>query len=236
MASVMSQMTLRLRSGFKTRLYCVTCRKLTSLSLCVPFGPSAQASWCSGRMRRSCHDERVHRWHRGEPSADPLLIHRVLGFEGQSPPSPSFLEPQAGLTPHPGPGPGQNRYAGSSLFLSRPVQEARVLEETNRLQEEAQQTRLQLQQQLLAEAQEAMQQLQRHTERAIGHALLGQARNAATKSRARDREDFKVRASPRPREPEGKRDWGGAGGQGPSEGGVSRAQPGAGLFGGYQLL
>ncbi|XP_039694144.1 evC complex member EVC isoform X4 [Pteropus medius] len=70
--------------------------------------------------------------------------------------------------------------------------EARVLEETNRLQEEAQQTRLQLQQQLLAEAQEAMQQLQRHTERAIGHALLGQARNAATKSRARDREDFKL--------------------------------------------
>ncbi|XP_024907603.1 ellis-van Creveld syndrome protein [Pteropus alecto] len=69
--------------------------------------------------------------------------------------------------------------------------EARVLEETNRLQEEAQRTRLQLQQQLLAEAQEAMQQLQRHTERAIGHALLGQARNAATKSRARDREDFK---------------------------------------------
>ncbi|XP_023375952.1 ellis-van Creveld syndrome protein, partial [Pteropus vampyrus] len=52
--------------------------------------------------------------------------------------------------------------------------EARVLEETNRLQEEAQRTRLQLQQQLLAEAQEAMQQLQRHTERAIGHALLGQ--------------------------------------------------------------
>lgn len=69
--------------------------------------------------------------------------------------------------------------------------EARVVEETNRLQEEAQRTRLQLQQQLLAEAQEAMQQLQRHTERAIGHALLGQARNAATKSRARDREDFK---------------------------------------------
>ncbi|XP_036083376.1 ellis-van Creveld syndrome protein isoform X2 [Rousettus aegyptiacus] len=69
--------------------------------------------------------------------------------------------------------------------------EARVLEETHRLREEAQRTRLQLQQQLLAEAQEAMQLLQRHTERAIGRALLGQARNAATKGRARDRDDFK---------------------------------------------
>uniref|UniRef100_A0A8C9A3S8 EvC ciliary complex subunit 1 n=1 Tax=Prolemur simus TaxID=1328070 RepID=A0A8C9A3S8_PROSS len=69
--------------------------------------------------------------------------------------------------------------------------EARVLEETGRLEEEAQQTRLQLQQQLLAEAQEVGQRLQQHTERAIGQALLGYARNAATKSRARDRDDFK---------------------------------------------
>lgn len=69
--------------------------------------------------------------------------------------------------------------------------EARVLEETGRLEEEAQQTRLQLQQQLLAEAQEAGRLLQQHTERAIGQALLGHARNAATKTRAKDRDDFK---------------------------------------------
>lgn len=72
------------------------------------------------------------------------------------------------------------------------LQEARVLEEAGRLEEAAQQTRLQLQQQLLAEAQEAGQLLQRHSERAIGQALLGHARNAATKSRAKDRDDFKV--------------------------------------------
>lgn len=71
-----------------------------------------------------------------------------------------------------------------------------------------------------------MQLLQRHTERAIGRALLGQARNAATKGRARDREDFKVRASPRPGAPEAQRDWGGAGGP----------RPGAGPLVGYQLL
>ncbi|XP_048640117.1 ellis-van Creveld syndrome protein isoform X4 [Marmota marmota marmota] len=69
--------------------------------------------------------------------------------------------------------------------------EMRVLEEAGRLEEEAQQTRLQLQQQLLAEAQEAGQLLQQHLERAIGQALLGHARNAATKSRAKDRDDFK---------------------------------------------
>lgn len=86
---------------------------------------------------------------------------------------------------------GQHR--GPSLSLS--LQEARVLEETGRLEEEAQQTRLQLQQQLLAEAQEVGQRLQQHTERAIGQALLGYARNAATKSRAKDRDDFKVRAN-----------------------------------------
>lgn len=161
-----------------------------------------------------------------------MLIHGVLGFEAQRPPlpmpSPSFLGPRARPTSHPGPGPGRNRSAGSSLCLSlpRPVQEARVLEETHRLREEAQRTRLQLQQQLLAEAQEAMQLLQRHTERAIGRALLGQARNAATKGRARDSDDFKVRASPRPGEPEAQRDWGGAGGP----------RPGAGPLVGYQLL
>uniref|UniRef100_A0A8C3YLQ6 EvC ciliary complex subunit 1 n=1 Tax=Catagonus wagneri TaxID=51154 RepID=A0A8C3YLQ6_9CETA len=69
--------------------------------------------------------------------------------------------------------------------------EARVLEEASRLEEEAQQIRLQLQQQLLAEAQEVGQLLRQHTERAIGQALLGHARNAASKSRARDRDDFK---------------------------------------------
>lgn len=149
-----------------------------------------------------------------------MLIHGVLGFEAQRPPLPmpssSFLGPRARPTSHPGPGPGRNRSAGSSLCLSlpRPVQEARVLEETHRLREEAQCTRLQLQQQLLAEAQEAMQLLQRHTERAIGRALLGQARNAATKGRARDRDDFKVRASPRP------------GGIGVGRGGRGRARVG----------
>eukprot|EP00071_Canis_lupus_P005023 XP_005618641.1 ellis-van Creveld syndrome protein isoform X2 [Canis lupus familiaris] len=69
--------------------------------------------------------------------------------------------------------------------------EARVTEEASRLEEEAQQTRLQLQQQLLAEAQEVGRLLQQHTERAIGQALLGHARNAATKSRTKDRDDFK---------------------------------------------
>nr|XP_025145505.1 ellis-van Creveld syndrome protein isoform X2 [Bubalus bubalis] len=69
--------------------------------------------------------------------------------------------------------------------------EARVLEEASRLEEEAQQTRLQLQQQLLAEAQEVGQLLQQHTERAIGQALLGHARNTASRSRAKDTDDFK---------------------------------------------
>lgn len=69
--------------------------------------------------------------------------------------------------------------------------EARVLEEAGRLEEEAQQTRLQLQQQLLAEAQEVGQLLQQHTERAIGQALLSHARNTASRSRAKDMDDFK---------------------------------------------
>ncbi|XP_070314233.1 evC complex member EVC isoform X3 [Odocoileus virginianus] len=69
--------------------------------------------------------------------------------------------------------------------------EARVLEEAGRLEEEAQQTRLQLQQQLLAEAQEVGQLLQQHMERAIGQALLGHARNSASRSRAKDTDDFK---------------------------------------------
>lgn len=69
--------------------------------------------------------------------------------------------------------------------------EARVLEEAGRLEEEAQQTRLQLQQQLLAEARDVRQLLQQRVERAVGQALLGQARGAATRARARDREDVK---------------------------------------------
>ncbi|XP_073898754.1 evC complex member EVC isoform X2 [Castor canadensis] len=69
--------------------------------------------------------------------------------------------------------------------------EARVLEEATRLEDEAQQTRLRLQQQLLAEAQEAGQLLQQHMEQAIGQALLAHARNTASRSRAKDREDFK---------------------------------------------
>jgi hypothetical protein len=76
-----------------------------------------------------------------------------------------------------------------------PLQEARVLEEATRLEDEAQQTRLRLQQQLLAEAQEAGQLLQQHMEQAIGQALLAHARNTASRSRAKDREDFKVCAS-----------------------------------------
>lgn len=66
------------------------------------------------------------------------------------------------------------------------------MEEASRLEEEGQQIRLQLQQQLLAEAQEVGRLLQQHTEQAIGQALLGHARNAATKSRAKDRDDFQV--------------------------------------------
>lgn len=80
-----------------------------------------------------------------------------------------------------------------------------MLEETRRLEEEAQQTRLQLQQQLLAEAQELGQRLQQHMERALGQALLGHARTSATRARAKDREDFKVPPSPIPGKPEGTR-------------------------------
>ncbi|XP_058579108.1 evC complex member EVC isoform X3 [Neofelis nebulosa] len=69
--------------------------------------------------------------------------------------------------------------------------EARVVEEASRLEDEAQQMWLQLQQQLLAEAQEVGRLLQEHTERAIGQALLAHARNAATKSRAKDWDDLK---------------------------------------------
>lgn len=75
-----------------------------------------------------------------------------------------------------------------------------MLEEAGRLEEEAQQTRLQLQQQLLAEAQEVGQLLQQRMERAIGQALLGHARNSASRSRAKDTDDFKVRAAPAPGE------------------------------------
>lgn len=82
------------------------------------------------------------------------------------------------------------------------------MEEASRLEGETQQMRLQLQQQLLAEAQEVGRLLQQHSERAIGQALLGHARNAATKSRAKDRDDFKVRASPRPRGTRGARGTG----------------------------
>lgn len=79
--------------------------------------------------------------------------------------------------------------------------------------------RLQLQQQLLAEAQEVGQLLQQHSERAVGRALLGHARNAATRSRAKDREDVKVSRSPCPRKPRGPEGlaWDGR------QGGVSRA-------------
>lgn len=52
---------------------------------------------------------------------------------------------------------------------------------------------MQLQQQLLAEARDARQRLQARTERAVGQALLEHARNVATRSRAQDRDDFKVR-------------------------------------------
>ncbi|XP_049637608.1 evC complex member EVC [Suncus etruscus] len=70
--------------------------------------------------------------------------------------------------------------------------EARVLDEAARLQDEAQQTRRQLQQQLLAEAQGAELLLQPHTKRAVARALLAQARVAATRSCAKDRDDFKA--------------------------------------------
>ncbi|KAM4854728.1 evC complex member EVC isoform 2-T2 [Thomomys bottae] len=70
--------------------------------------------------------------------------------------------------------------------------EARVQEEASRLEEEAQQTRLRLQLQLLTEAQEAGQLLQQRMERAIGQALLAHARSAASRSRAKDKDDFKA--------------------------------------------
>ncbi|XP_062068848.1 evC complex member EVC isoform X1 [Lepus europaeus] len=69
--------------------------------------------------------------------------------------------------------------------------EARVLEEAGRLEAEAQQTRLQLREQLLAEAREVGQLLGQHVERAIAQALLGHAHNAASRSRAKDRDGFK---------------------------------------------
>uniref|UniRef100_A0A8C5KYV0 EvC ciliary complex subunit 1 n=1 Tax=Jaculus jaculus TaxID=51337 RepID=A0A8C5KYV0_JACJA len=69
--------------------------------------------------------------------------------------------------------------------------EARILEEAARLQDETQQTRLRLQQQLLAEVREAGQLLQRRAERALGQALVAHARSTASRTRARDREDFK---------------------------------------------
>lgn len=133
----------------------------------------------------------------------------VLGFASPeaptlcpfSIPSATFLGPWEGRPSIPGlvlaRAPVQGSSAGC-LSPCRPLQEARVLEETRRLEEEAQQTRLQLQQQLLAEAQELGQRLQQHMERALGQALLGHARASATRSRAKDREDFKVRANPHP--------------------------------------
>ncbi|KAM6150886.1 evC complex member EVC isoform 2-T2 [Erethizon dorsatum] len=76
-------------------------------------------------------------------------------------------------------------------LLEHDKQEARVLEEAGRLEEDAQRTRMQLQQQLLAEAQDAWQRLQARSERAMGQALLVHARNAVTRSRAKDSDDFK---------------------------------------------
>ena len=102
-----------------------------------------------------------------------------------------------------------------------------VLEEAGRLEEETQHTRLQLRQQLLAEAQEVGQLLQQHTERAVGQTLLGHARNVASKSRAKDRDDFKVRGHPSPREPEARETLGWGGGQGRARGRVwAEQQPG----------
>ncbi|KAM5271304.1 evC complex member EVC [Ctenodactylus gundi] len=69
--------------------------------------------------------------------------------------------------------------------------EARILEEAGRLEEATQEVRRQLQQQFLAEAQHVAQLLQRHTEQALGQALLAHARNAATRSHAKDGDDFK---------------------------------------------
>lgn len=112
----------------------------------------------------------------------------------------------------------QHNSKASNPSLARAFQEARVLEEAGRLEEEAQQMRLQLQQQLLAEAQEVGQLLRQHTERAIGQALLGHARNTASRSWARDRDDFKVRENP-------SSGWGARGTRGL---GVGRAQGGPG--------
>ncbi|XP_006874202.1 PREDICTED: ellis-van Creveld syndrome protein [Chrysochloris asiatica] len=70
--------------------------------------------------------------------------------------------------------------------------ETRVQEEAGRLEDEAQETRLQLQDQMLTEAQEAGRLLQQHMERIVARALLGHARSSATKSWAEEREDFKT--------------------------------------------
>lgn len=112
---------------------------------------------------------------------------------------------------------------GLQPLPARPFQEARVLEEAGRLEEETQQTRLQLRQQLLAEAQEVGQLLQQHTERAIGQTLLGHARNMASKSRAKDRDDFKVRGHPGPREPKAQETLGWGGGRGGQEAGFGQS-------------
>lgn len=73
------------------------------------------------------------------------------------------------------------------------------------MEDEAQQTGLRLQQQLLAEAQEAGRLLQLHMERVIGQALLVHARNVASKGRTREKEDFKVRARSCPSTPRGRK-------------------------------
>lgn len=72
-------------------------------------------------------------------------------------------------------------------------QEVRILEEASRLEEDMQRARMQLQQQLLAEAQDARRRLQGCMERAVGQALLAHARSSATRNRTKDGDDFKVR-------------------------------------------
>ncbi|XP_043827538.1 ellis-van Creveld syndrome protein [Dromiciops gliroides] len=69
--------------------------------------------------------------------------------------------------------------------------EARMLEEERKVKEETQQTRLEFHQQFIGEVQECIQFLHQHMQQVIGEALLEHARCDMSKSRAKDRDDFK---------------------------------------------
>ncbi|XP_038600780.1 ellis-van Creveld syndrome protein [Tachyglossus aculeatus] len=70
--------------------------------------------------------------------------------------------------------------------------ESRILEEDRNLEEETQDTRLELHRQLIMELQESFLLLQRHMEPEIGRALLQSARGHGGEARGQDREDLKA--------------------------------------------